>query len=189
MGMVTRVAIVLSTVFGAGYFPLAPGTFASALTVLACAALGQIGRGPLLLAAAAVLSIPAVWAAGVAERAFGQRDPGRVVVDEVIGQMITLAALPPPGGAGILAGLNWPAGPGSPLRLLLAQWGGGMPALLGGWKYWLAGFILFRFFDITKPFPARRSERLPGGIGIVTDDVVAGAYGFLVLKLGLALGL
>ena len=161
-GIMTRVAVALSTVFGAGYFPLAPGSFASALTVLACASLGpvvgHVARAPLLLAAAAVLYVPACWAAGVAERVFAQPDPGRVVLDEVVGQMITLAAVPQ-----------------------LPRW--------EGWKYWLAGFILFRFFDIAKPFPARRSERLPGGIGIVTDDVVAGIYGFLVLKLALVLGI
>jgi phosphatidylglycerophosphatase A len=45
-----------------------------------------------------------------------------------------------------------------------------------------AGFVLFRIFDITKPFPARRSEKLPGGWGIVMDDVVAGIYANLVLR-------
>jgi phosphatidylglycerophosphatase A len=45
-----------------------------------------------------------------------------------------------------------------------------------------AGFVLFRIFDVTKPFPARRSERLPGGWGIVMDDVVAGIYANLVLR-------
>jgi phosphatidylglycerophosphatase A len=52
------------------------------------------------------------------------------------------------------------------------------------WKWLLMGFFLFRGFDIIKPFPARRAERLPGGWGIMMDDVVAGAYsalGLLVL--------
>jgi phosphatidylglycerophosphatase A len=44
------------------------------------------------------------------------------------------------------------------------------------WKLLLAGFALFRFFDVTKPFPAGRAERLPGGWGIMVDDVIAGAY-------------
>ena len=43
------------------------------------------------------------------------------------------------------------------------------------------GFILFRVFDILKPFPAGRSQRLPGGLGVVTDDVIAGAYGRITL--------
>ena len=49
-----------------------------------------------------------------------------------------------------------------------------------------AGFVLFRVFDITKPFPARRSEKLPGGWGIVMDDVVAGIYANIVLRFLLA---
>ena len=51
------------------------------------------------------------------------------------------------------------------------------PSLLTG----VIGFVLFRIFDILKPFPAGRSQRLPGGIGVVTDDVIAGAYGRLGL--------
>jgi phosphatidylglycerophosphatase A len=49
------------------------------------------------------------------------------------------------------------------------------------WKTWLAAFVLFRLFDIWKPFPVRRLEALPGGIGIVADDLAAGIYGALVL--------
>jgi len=51
------------------------------------------------------------------------------------------------------------------------------PSLLIG----AIGFVLFRIFDVLKPFPAGRAERLPGGLGVVTDDVVAGAYGRLIL--------
>jgi phosphatidylglycerophosphatase A len=45
------------------------------------------------------------------------------------------------------------------------------------------GFLLFRIFDVAKPFPARRAEKLPGGWGIVMDDVVAGIYANVVLKI------
>jgi phosphatidylglycerophosphatase A len=48
-------------------------------------------------------------------------------------------------------------------------------------KSWLAAFALFRLFDIWKPAPVRQLERLPGGIGIVADDVMAGVYAALVL--------
>lgn len=51
------------------------------------------------------------------------------------------------------------------------------------WKYLLAGFILFRGFDITKPFPLRRLEALPEGIGIMMDDVGAGLYALLLLQI------
>jgi phosphatidylglycerophosphatase A len=49
------------------------------------------------------------------------------------------------------------------------------------WKWLLAGFLLFRLFDVLKPFPAGRAERLPGGWGIMTDDVVAGGYALAAL--------
>jgi phosphatidylglycerophosphatase A len=57
------------------------------------------------------------------------------------------------------------------------------------WKSFLAGLILFRLFDITKPFPIRRLERLPEGTGIVLDDLAAGAYALAVMHLLLHFGL
>jgi len=65
---------------------------------------------------------------------------------------------------------------------------GQLIALIGApldWKYLLAGFILFRSFDIVKPFPLRRIERLPGGTGIMLDDVGAGLYALVLLQLWL----
>jgi len=61
------------------------------------------------------------------------------------------------------------------------QWLALAGAAVWNWKSWLAAFLLFRAFDIWKPFPARQAESLPGGIGIMTDDVVAGLYAALVL--------
>jgi len=57
------------------------------------------------------------------------------------------------------------------------------------WKSFLAGFILFRVFDMWKPFPIRRLERLPEGTGIVVDDLGAGIYAFAVMHLLLHFGL
>jgi len=65
---------------------------------------------------------------------------------------------------------------------------GQMIALIGvplNWKYLLAGFILFRSFDIVKPFPLRRLESLPGGTGIMLDDVGAGLYALVLLQVWL----
>ncbi len=152
-----RAGVALGTFFGAGYFPWGPGTFASALTLLLCAALGPAGRGLIALIIAAVLYLPACWAAGVCERCFDERDPSRVVIDEVVGQMIVLGAV-------------------------------SMPLVSGGWKYWLAGFILFRVLDIVKPYPIRRLEHLPGGFGVITDDVLAGVYGYAILRAAMHLG-
>jgi phosphatidylglycerophosphatase A len=143
-----RTAAWIATWFGCGYAPVGPGTAGSAAAVLlALLAYAQWHFSPLwLLAPAAVLLAPGIWAAGVVAKNLQQEDPGLVVVDEVIGQWITLA------GATTL-----------------------------NWKSWLAGFILFRLFDIWKPFPVRQLEALPGGTGIVADDVMAGLYGALVL--------
>jgi phosphatidylglycerophosphatase A len=87
-----------------------------------------------------------VWSAGKAEQAFGRVDPGQVVIDEVMGQVITFIATPRISRVGLIA-----------------------------------GFILFRIFDIIKPFPARRCERFPGGWGIMLDDGVAGLYSLIAL--------
>jgi phosphatidylglycerophosphatase A len=59
----------------------------------------------------------------------------------------------------------------------------------GNWKYLLLGFILFRVFDIWKPFPARQAESLPGGWGIMADDWIAGIYAAIGLWLARAAGL
>jgi len=149
-----RVAVAVATWFGCGYFPKGPGTAGSVGALAAAWVLtGPLGLAPAWLGAAAVLLLgPAVWAAGRACRYWGEKDAQRVVVDEVVGQWLTLAALPP--------------GPAA-----------------ASWWWWLAAFVLFRVFDIRKPFPVRAAERLPGGWGVVADDVVAGIYGALVLGL------
>jgi phosphatidylglycerophosphatase A len=61
-----------------------------------------------------------------------------------------------------------------------------MPA---SWKLWLAGFLLFRLFDVWKPPPCRRLEALPGGTGIVADDLMAGVYANFSLRILCALGI
>ena len=136
-----------------GYFPFAPGTAGSLVGVALVAALGRLPLGPgwlavSLIALAGCLLVPGVWAAGKAEKFFGCVDPSQVVIDEVVGQIITFLGKPQ-----------------------------------ASWKWLLAGFVLFRFFDVVKPFPARRAERAPGGWGIMLDDVIAGVYGLVALKL------
>jgi len=108
--------------------------------------LSRITSMGVLAAASLVLFALGVWAAGEAEEFFGRTDPSQVVVDEVVGQMLTFLLLPH-----------------------------------ATWKWWLGGFLLFRGFDIVKPFPARQAERIPRGWGIMLDDVVAGGYSLAVL--------
>jgi len=84
------------------------------------------------------------------------------------------------------------AGVKDPQFVVIDEVAGQLIALIGaplGWKSFLAGFILFRAFDIIKPPPVRQLEALPEGAGIVIDDVAAGLYAFLVLHLLLHFGL
>jgi phosphatidylglycerophosphatase A len=64
---------------------------------------------------------------------------------------------------------------------VVGQWIAFAGAVRLNWKSLLAGFLLFRLFDIWKPFPVRRAEALPRGWGILADDIAAGLYAALVL--------
>ena len=143
----------MATAGGAGYAPVAPGTFGSAAGVLLYLLLADLGVflfGVTLLG----LAFLGIWASDEAERAFERKDDGRIVIDEVVGQLLTLAplvALAPP------------------------------PALRS--PPWLfAGFLLFRLLDIWKPAPIAWAERsFAGGAGVMMDDVFAGILGGLLL--------
>ena len=129
-----------------GFFPIAPGTAGSLAALPLFAFLRWIGVPAVELVAIPIVFAVGVWAANGAEVALGRKDPGPVVIDEVLGMQITLALLPVS-----LAGVA-------------------------------VGFLLFRFFDIVKPYPAARLEHLHGGLGIMSDDAVAGVYAYLVLR-------
>ena len=146
---VNRVALLIATVAGVGYAPVAPGTVASALTVVV---LGLVAPppGPLLLFVIVVIVV-GTWAAHDAERSLGGKDPGAIVIDEVAGMALSVLTLPL------------------------------TPRVL------LAGFLLFRVFDIVKPYPANALQRLRGGVGVMLDDLVAGLYALVLLVAARAL--
>ncbi len=141
-------ARVIGTWFYLGLVPKGPGTAGSLGAIAIAWWLHTYENVPPagFAVCAAILLAPAIWAAGRVAQDTGKKDPQIVVVDEVVGQWITLA------GATVL-----------------------------NWKTWIAAFLLFRAFDIWKPPPVRQLERIPGGAGIVLDDVMAGIYGALVL--------
>ena len=89
--MKNRVALTIATWFGAGYSPVAPGTAGSLAAIVIAFLLRHYAAPWHFAAAAAVLAIPAIWAAGETAVIIGRKDPGIVVVDEVIGQWITIA--------------------------------------------------------------------------------------------------
>jgi len=147
-------AVWIATCGPIGDIPIAPGTFGSMVGLGLVLALEQLPlsgatRTATLAALAAVLLAVGVWASGKAEEFFGRKDPGQVVIDEVVGQMVTFLSVS--------------------YRVRLT------------WKWLLAGFVLFRIFDILKPPPARNLERLPGGWGIMMDDCAAGLYSLAAL--------
>jgi phosphatidylglycerophosphatase A len=147
------VARILATAGGAGYAPIAPGTFGSMVGVVLFVPLS--GLHPLLFAlTTATLLALGTWAADRAEIFFGKKDDRRIVIDEVVGQLIALA----------------------PLLCFADRAGVTSLALLG------AGFLLFRLFDIWKPGPVGWAERrFAGGAGVMLDDVVAGALAALLM--------
>lgn len=151
----------------AGLSPSAPGTVGSALAVLAAPWLFMPLSLPWRLVVLAAVFVVGGLCATRAERLLGRKDPAPVVVDELVGQWITLLPL------GLLPASPLPGpmvGPTAAPVLLLA-----------------AGFGLFRLFDIWKPGPVYASQDwLPDGWGVMIDDVLAGLFA-LVALLGLAL--
>jgi phosphatidylglycerophosphatase A len=144
---------ILATAAGAGYAPVAPGTFGSAVGVALYAPLSVLNPLLFALTVTAMLFL-GIWAADEAERVFGVKDDGRIVIDEVVGQLIALAPL-----------------------LVFAE-----PAATRSLPLLGAGFLLFRLFDIWKPGPVGWAERrFAGGAGVMLDDVVAGALAGLAL--------
>jgi len=142
-----RLAILLATFCYVGYFPVAPGTAGSAAALPLFLLLRWLALPWVEASAIAALCLVGFWAGSVAASHYGREDPGYVVLDEVVGMLLTLAFIP----------LSW----------------SGIAA----------GFLLFRLLDIVKPPPARQLETLPGGLGIMMDDVMAGIYGNIALRL------
>lgn len=150
---------------GVGYLPLAPGTWGSLVGVgiylliqsfsfrfvhqfFERDSIARFQPLPIIwgieLAVITVVILSGIWAASRTEKLAGRKDPGKVVIDEVAGQLIALLPI--------------------------------VPRLDPGWISIIIAFALFRLFDIVKPYPARRLEGLESGLGIMSDDVVAGAY-------------
>jgi phosphatidylglycerophosphatase A len=200
-----RLALAVATAFGIGYIPKAPGTFGALVGIIVAIVTNPIslldflavvvlrygglginvpmlnGRPALYLLlvppAIAVLVVAwlGVWSAARVAGYAGVKDPQYVVVDEVSGMHLTL----------VLALLPW----GLPTQLLAGDQASVFALYsafsLLNWKYLLVGFILFRAFDIWKPWPIRRLEKLPGGWGIMADDWMAGIYAAILLRLAL----
>jgi phosphatidylglycerophosphatase A len=146
---VTRLATFLATAGYVGYIPIAPGTFGSAVGLALYAGV-RLADSPVLEGVVLMVAlVMGIWAADIVEKDLG-KDPSAVVIDEVLGMLVTLAFINASVGAAV------------------------------------AGFFLFRLFDVVKPFPAGRLEHLHGGPGIMLDDVMAGIYANLTLRVLIA---
>jgi phosphatidylglycerophosphatase A len=141
----------IATCGGLGYFPVAPGTAGSALGVALAAALAMISPWQAWLRIGLIVAAAVLIGIGVWAATRAESYFGRV----------------------------------DPSQVVIDEVAGQFVTLAGApdasWKWLLIGFLLFRLLDIVKPFPARRSERLPGGWGIMADDLIAGVYGAVVL--------
>ncbi len=169
-----RVSLAIATAFGLGYLPKAPGTFGSLVGV----GLTVLFWSPLMPQKPVDLDVRDIY--------FVISPQGLTllfaIVISVVGVMVASRV------ANFL-------GTKDPQIVVIDEVSGQLIAYLGigaavaNWKYFLLGFILFRVFDIWKPFPARQAESLPGGLGIMADDWVAGFYAALLLWAARALGL
>jgi phosphatidylglycerophosphatase A len=171
------------TLFGIGRLRPAPGTWGSLPPIILAALLFAAGLGqtawpdapnpalaqwhPLywnvyhaaILALFAFASAACIVQGTAAEARFMTKDPSNVVADETAGQCIPLLFLP-------AAAIDSPAR--TAFTLLFA-------------------FLAFRAMDILKPWPAFRLQRIPGGMGILIDDLVAGVYALAIVQVALAL--
>lgn len=141
-----RFVRILSSGFGSGFSPLAPGT-AGTVVGIPLYWLFSFFPWPIRLISILAFTCLAWYVSDEAERLFARKDAPCIVIDEI-------------------AGLQW--------TLFLVT-----PTV----SHVALGFVLFRLFDIVKPFPARLfQDRLPGGCGVVADDLAAGVYANLVLQ-------
>lgn len=144
---------MIATSFGAGFLPVAPGTWGALVAILLWLPLYVWCPGtPAWIATAAAIvffAVAGTWASSVSEKYWG-KDPVVACVDETVGQLISM--LPLCDG----------------------------PEVTPWWMVVLS-LALFRFFDIFKPLGIRKLERLPGGLGMMADDILAAIYSALIL--------
>ena len=146
-----RLILLLASNGGLGYAPVASGTFGTLAGIPIFWLFARL-PAPLWLLTWVTLVALSCWVAEAAGRIFGVADDGRIVIDELVGYLATVALLP----------FSWPAA--------------------------LLGFFWFRLFDILKPPPASWFDRhWKNGVGVVFDDVMAGIYAAVALRLTLHL--
>lgn len=133
--------------FGAGTIRAAPGTFGTLVAIPFYLLLQHLSLS-FYVPGVAILFLAGIWVCDVTSRDLGVKDHPGIVIDEITGYLVTMAAAP------------------------------------SGWLWVLCGFVLFRLFDIWKPWPISLIDRkVGGGTGIMLDDVVAGIFALLILQM------
>lgn len=144
-----RLAKITATVGGVGYLRPAPGTWGSLAALPVAWLLHVVGGFPLLVIGCIAVFALGWWATAEMTRDQQDHDPSEIVIDEVAGQMIAL------------------------LPLSYGAWANGVE-ITALWPGWIAAFVLFRMFDITKPGPVGWADRRDDALGVMLDDVIAG---------------
>ncbi|MFI5181227.1 MAG: phosphatidylglycerophosphatase A [Thermoanaerobaculia bacterium] len=152
------VSAVVATWFGSGFLPIAPGTWGSLFALPFVEVAYRLAGLAGLGSFAVGVSLAGIPASGIVARLREQEDPSQVVVDEVAGQAISVFPV---------YALARSAGP-------LLFWG--LVAL---------SFVLFRIVDVVKPGPVGKAESLPGGLGVMADDILGGLFVAAVLAAAL----
>lgn len=144
---------LIATFFGSGFLKPASGTWASAITVALAVAAYEAGLALAVPAGFVLATVLGFWAVPHYLRATGGEDPSEVVIDEVAGQSLALSFT------------------------VIPLWRHGVEDLfLGAWPGWVAPFLLFRLFDIWKPWLVGRADRMGGAKGVMLDDLWAGLF-------------
>lgn len=143
----------VATFFGAGHLRPASGTWASAIAVLLAVLAYQAGLALLVPLGAVLATVAGFWAVPPYLRATGGEDPSEVVIDEVAGQWLALS-----------------------FTVLPLWWHGVADLAFGAWPGWVAPFLLFRLFDIWKPWLVGRADRRGDAAGVMLDDLWAGLF-------------
>lgn len=145
--MKDNIALLIATVFFAGYIPVASGTFGAFLGIFVYLAVKNLS--PLLyLTFTIIFFIVGTWSAHRTETYLKEHDSSKIVIDETVSFLVTMFLIP------------------------------------YSVKAVAAGFVLNRFFDILKPYPANViDKKCKGGFGIMLDDIIAGIYSNIVLRL------
>lgn len=145
------IARMIGTVGGVGYLRPAPGTWGSAAALPLAWVVHVLAGFPVLAGLCVALFAAGWWATAQITAGQSDHDPSEIVVDEVVGQWIALAPI------------------------LYVAWSRGLDALVM-WPGWIAAFVLFRLFDILKPWLVGWADRRGDALGVMLDDVIAGVF-------------